>query len=174
MRRRVVTDDVPAHASHNFDGVGVCTACNCCDEPTHCPGAALLCIGQTMLAGAHRTCSDPTCHGCLPIITIYAGTDAEVISAEVVDAPADRAPWIPEQTLANHLVPDPPDGWHEIDNLTADEAREVAKLAIAQLRRARLALDEIDHHTYGWSFATAVAVIDKVRLTARAALRAGQ
>lgn len=34
----------------------------------------------------------------------------------------------------------------------------------------RGALDAIDHHTYGWTLASVSTVIDRIRLTARAAL----
>lgn len=30
-------------SAHNFDGVGVCTSCHCCDDANCCPGAKLDC-----------------------------------------------------------------------------------------------------------------------------------
>jgi hypothetical protein len=53
-------------------------------------------------------------------------------------------------------------GWADVDAL------------VAEVERLRAALDEIDHHTYGWSFDTAVPMVDRIRLTARAALAGNQ
>jgi hypothetical protein len=58
------------------------------------------------------------------------------------------------------------------DALYADADRHANATIHAELEveRLRAALDEIDHHTYGWSFDTAVPMVDRIRLTARAAL----
>lgn len=55
-----------------------------------------------------------------------------------------RAPHIVETTVELYLGDDPPDDWALIDNLDADEAREVAKKALDLARARGAALDRVN------------------------------